>query len=317
MTGRMRIAILDDYQNVATSFADWDSLDADVVVFTTPFSDADDVVRSLAGFDVLVAMRERTQFAAEVLEKLTDLRLLVSTGSANAAIDLSAAGRLGITVCATGYVSDPTVEHTWALILAAARNLLVEADSMRTGGWQVTVGTGLRGKTLGVLGLGRVGSLVARIGQAFGMRTIAWSQNLTPQKAAEHDVQAVTKEQLFAQSDVLSIHVALSERTRGLVGAAELQSMKPTAILVNTSRGPVLDEDALVDTLREKRISTAAIDVYDIEPLPADHPLRTLPNALLTGHIGYVTDDLYRTFYQDSVEDIAAFQAGAPVRLMA
>ena len=252
-----------------------------------------------------------------MLEKLTDIRLLVSTGPANPAIDVSAAGRLGITVCRTGYVSDPTVEHTWALILAAARNLLVEADSMRTGGWQVTVGTGLRGKTLGVLGLGRVGSLVARIGQAFGMRTIAWSQNLTPQKAAEHDVQAVTKEQLFAQSDVLSIHVALSERTRGLVGAAELESMKPTAILVNTSRGPVLDEDALVDTLREKRISTAAIDVYDIEPLPADHPLRTLPNALLTGHIGYVTDDLYRTFYQDSVEDIAAFQAGAPVRLMA
>jgi phosphoglycerate dehydrogenase-like enzyme len=317
MTGRMRIAILDDYQNVATSFADWDSLDADVVVFTKPFTDADDVVCSLAGFDVLVAMRERTRFPAEVLEKLTDLRLLVSTGSANAAIDLSAAGQLGITVCGTGYVSDPTVEHTWALILAAARNLLVEADSMRTGGWQVTVGTGLRGKTLGMLGLGRVGSSVARIGQAFGMTTIAWSQNLTPQKAAEHDVQAVTKEQLFAQSDVLSIHVALSERTRGLVGAAESQSMKPTAILVNTSRGPILDEAALIDTLREKRISTAAIDVYDVEPLPADHPLRTLPNALLTGHIAYVTDDLYRTFYQDSVEDIAALQAGAPVRLMA
>jgi phosphoglycerate dehydrogenase-like enzyme len=317
MTGRMRIAILDDYQNVATRFADWDSLDADIVVFTKPFTDADDVVRSLAGFDVLVAMRERTQFPAEVLEKLTDIRLLVSTGPANPAIDLSAAGRLGITVCRTGYVSDPTVEHTWALILAAARNLIVEADSMRTGGWQVTVGTGLRGKTLGILGLGRVGSLVARIGQAFGMTTIAWSQNLTPQKAAEHDVQAVTKEQLFAQSDVLSIHVLLSERTRGLVGAAQLESMKPTAILVNTSRGPVLDEDALVDGLREKRISTAAIDVYDVEPLPADHPLRTLPNALLTAHIAYVTDDLYRTFYRDSVEDIAAFQAGAPVRLMA
>ena len=317
MTGRMRIAILDDYQNVATRFADWDSLDADVVVFDKPFADADDVVRGLAGFDVLVAMRERTRFPAEVLEKLTNLRLLVSTGTANAAIDLAAARQLGITVCATGYVSDPTVEYTWALILAAARNLLVEADSMRTGGWQVTVGTGLHGKTLGVLGLGRVGSSVARIGQAFGMTTIAWSQNLTPQKAAEHDVQAVTKEQLFAQSDVLSIHVVLSERTRGLVGATELQSMKPTAILVNTSRGPILDEDALIDTLREKRISTAAIDVYDIEPLPTDHPLRALPNALLTGHLGYVTDDHYKIFYQDSVEDIAAFQTGAPVRVIA
>jgi phosphoglycerate dehydrogenase-like enzyme len=297
----MRIAILDDYQDVARSFADWGSLDADIVVFAKPFTDADDVVRRLAGFDVLVAMRERTQFPVEVLEKLTDLRLLVSTGSANAAIDLSAADRLGITVSATGYVSDPTVEHTWALILAAARNLFVEADSMRTGGWQVTVGTGLRGKTLGVLGLGRVGSSVARVGQAFGMMTIAWSQNLTSQKAA----------------DVLSVHVGLSERTRGLVGAAELQSMKPTAILVNTSRGPVLDEDALVDALRENRIGTAAIDVYDIEPLPANHALRALPNALLTGHIAYVTDDLYRTFYQDAVEDIAAFQAGAPIRVMA
>jgi phosphoglycerate dehydrogenase-like enzyme len=313
----MRIAILDDYQDVARSFADWGSLDADIVVFAKPFTDADDVVRRLAGFDVLVAMRERTQFPVEVLEKLTDLRLLVSTGSANAAIDLSAADRLGITVSATGYVSDPTVEHTWALILAAARNLFVEADSMRTGGWQVTVGTGLRGKTLGVLGLGRVGSSVARVGQAFGMMTIAWSQNLTSQKAAEHDVQAVTKGQLFTQSDVLSVHVGLSERTRGLVGAAELQSMKPTAILVNTSRGPVLDEDALVDALRENRIGTAAIDVYDIEPLPANHALRALPNALLTGHIAYVTDDLYRTFYQDAVEDIAAFQAGAPIRVMA
>jgi phosphoglycerate dehydrogenase-like enzyme len=314
---RMRIAILDDYQNVATRFADWDALDADVEVFTKPFTDAAEVVRSLTGFDVLVAMRERTRFPAEVLEELTELRLLVSTGPANAAIDLSAASKLGITVCGTGYVSDPTVEHTWTLILGAARNLLTEADSMRTGGWQVTVGTGLRGKTLGVLGLGRVGSEVARIGQAFGMTTIAWSQNLTPQKAAEHNVQAVTKEQLFAESDVLSIHVALSERTRGLVGAAELQSMKPTAILVNTSRGPILDEGALLDTLRQKRISTAAIDVYNTEPLPADHPLRSLPNALLTGHIGYGTDDLYRTFYEDSVENIAAFRAGTPVRLMA
>jgi phosphoglycerate dehydrogenase-like enzyme len=241
---------------------------------------------------------------------------LVSTGPANAAIDVSAARQLGITVCGTGYVSEPTVEHTWALILAAARNLLVEADSMRSGGWQVSVGTGLHGKTLGVLGLGRVGSRVARIGQAFGMTTIAWSQNLTPQKAAEHGVQAVTKEQLFAQSDVLSIHVALSERTRGLVRAAELQAMKPTAILVNTSRGPVLDEQALIDTLRDKRITAAAIDVFDIEPLPAAHPLRSLPNTVLTGHIAYVTDDLYRTFYQDSVEDIAAFRAGAPIRVM-
>jgi phosphoglycerate dehydrogenase-like enzyme len=312
----MKIAILDDYQNVATSLADWDSLDAEVVVFTKPFTDADEVVRRLAGFGVLVAMRERTRFPAEVLERLTALRLLVSTGPANAAIDVAAARRLGVTVCGTGYASHPTAEHTWALILGAARNLVAEADSMRSGGWQVSVGAGLHGKTLGVLGLGRLGSSVARIGQAFGMATIAWSQNLTPEKAAEHGVHAVSKEQLFAESDVLSIHVVLSERTRGLAGAAELRSMKPTALLVNTSRGPVIDEDALVDILRERRIRGAAIDVFGTEPLPADHPLRSLSNALLTGHVGYVTSELYETFYQDAVADIAAFRAGNPIRLM-
>ncbi|WP_329545089.1 D-2-hydroxyacid dehydrogenase family protein [Streptomyces sp. NBC_01356] len=316
MATHMKIAILDDYQNVATSLADWGSLAAEVVVFTKPFADADEAVRSLAGFDVLVAMRERTRFPAEVLERLTDLRLLVSTGPANAAIDLAAAHRLGITVCGTRYESHATIEHTWALILGATRNLVAEAQSMRAGGWQVSLGEGLHGRTLGVLGLGRVGSGVARVAQAFGMDTIAWSQNLTPEAAAEHGVRAVTKEQLFAESDVLSIHVLLSKRTRGLVGAAELRSMKPSAVLVNTSRGPVVDEVALIDVLREGAIRAAALDVYDTEPLPADHPLRALPNALLTGHIGYVNRDLYEIFYQDSVEDIAAFQAGSPVRLM-
>ena len=313
---QMKIAILDDYQNVATSLADWGSLAAEVVVFAKPFADADEVVRALAGYDVLVAMRERTRFTADVLERLTDLRLLVSTGPANAAIDLAAAHRLGITVCGTRYESHPTIEHTWALILGAARNLVAEAESMRTGGWQVSLGEGLHGKTLGILGLGRVGSGVARVGQAFGMETIAWSQNLTPEYAAEHGVRAVTKEQLFAESDVLSIHVLLSKRTRGLVGAAELRSMKPSAILVNTSRGPVVDETALIDVLREGGIRTAALDVYYTEPLPADHQLRSLPNALLTGHVAYVSRDLYEIFYQDSVENIAAFQAGSPVRLM-
>jgi phosphoglycerate dehydrogenase-like enzyme len=316
MAAHMRIAILDDYQNVATSLADWGSLAAEVVVFTKPFAGADEVVRSLAGFDVLVAMRERTRFPAEVLERLPDLRLLVSTGPVNAAVDLAAAHRLGITVCGTRYESHPTIEHTWALILGAARNLVVEAESMRTGGWQVSVGEGLHGKTLGILGLGRVGSAVARVGQAFGMDTLAWSQNLTPEAAAEHGVRAVTKEQLFAESDVLSIHVLLSKRTRGLVGAAELRSMRPSAVLVNTSRGPVVDEAALIDVLREGGIRAAALDVYDTEPLPADHQLRSLPNALLTGHVGYVNRDLYEIFYQDAVEDIIAFQAGSPTRLM-
>ena len=312
----MKIAILDDYQNVASSLADWDSLAADVVVFTKAFRDSDEAVRALAGFDVLVAMRERTPFPAEVLERLTGLRLLVSTGPVNAAIDVAAARRHGITVCGTGYESHPTIEHTWALILGAARNLPAEAESMRTGGWQVTAGEGLHGKTLGLLGLGRVGSAVARVGQAFGMSTIAWSQHLTAETAAEHGARAVTKQQLFTESDVLSIHVVLSERTRGLVAAAELGSMKPSAVLVNTSRGPVVDEAALIGALSEGRIRGAAIDVFDIEPLPADHRLRSLPNALLTGHVGYVTRDLYTIFYRDAVEDIAAYQAGAPIRLM-
>jgi phosphoglycerate dehydrogenase-like enzyme len=312
----MKIAILDDYQDVAREFADWDSLDAEIVVFTEPFADAGEVVRRLAGFGAVVAMRERTPFPAEVLERLTDLRLVVSTGPVNAAIDVAAARRLGITVCGTRYVSHPAAEHTWALILGAARNLVAEADSMRGGGWQVSVGTGLHGKTLGVLGLGRLGSSVARVGQAFGMTTIGWSQNLTAEKAALHGVRAVTKEQLFAESDVLSVHVLLSERTRALVGARELRSMKPTAILVNTSRGPVIDEAALIDALRERAITAAAIDVFDTEPLPADHQLRSLPNALLTGHVGYVTRELYETFYHDSIEDIAAFQAGTPIRVI-
>ncbi|WP_041540463.1 D-2-hydroxyacid dehydrogenase family protein [Catenulispora acidiphila] len=312
----MKIAILDDYQNVALSLADWEALDAETTVFTEPFADAAGAVRALAGFDVVVAMRERTRFPPEVLEQLPDLRLLVSTGPRNAAIDLDAARRLGVTVCGTGYSASPTIELTWALILAAVRNLPEEAASVRAGGWQLSLGTGLHGKTLGLLGLGRIGSAVAGIGQAFGMKTIAWSQNLTAEKAAEHGVRAVSKGELFADSDVLSIHLVLSQRTRALVGAAELAAMKDTAILVNTSRGPIVEEDALVEALRARQIGKAAIDVYDTEPLPADHPLRALPNALLTPHIGYVSRDLYETFYGDAVADIAAFRAGSPVRLM-
>jgi len=273
-------------------------------------------VKRLDGFDVLVAMRERTRFPADILSRLPNLKLLVSTGARNAAIDVAAARALGIVVCATGYVSHPTAEHTWALILAAARNLPAEFRSMREGGWQVGVGTGLHGKALGLLGLGRLGSRVAAVGQAFGMETLAWSQNLTAEKAAEQGVTAVSKEELFARSDVLSVHLVLSRRTRGLVGATELAAMKPSAILVNTSRGPIVDEDALLDVLRRKAIGCAAIDVYDTEPLPADHPLRTLDNAVLTPHLGYVTREVYETFYGDAVEDIAAFRAGNPVRVM-
>lgn len=308
----MRIAILDDYQNVALTFGDWDSLEADITVFTEPL---EDVVKQLQGFEAVVAMRERTRFTAAVLDRLPDLKLLVSTGKRNAAIDVPAARRNGVVVTATGYIGEPTAEHTWALILAASRNLPREFRSMREGGWQTSVGTMLHGKTLGLLGLGRLGAGAAKIGQVFGMETIAWSQNLTPAKAEPHGVTAVSKEDLFARSDVLSIHLVLSDRSRGLVGAGELAAMKPGALLVNTSRGPIVDETALLDALGRKAIR-AAIDVYDTEPFPADHPLRTLENATLTPHIGFVTREVYEIFYGDAVEDIAAYRAGSPIRVM-
>ncbi|MFE3264100.1 D-2-hydroxyacid dehydrogenase family protein [Streptomyces sp. NPDC059215] len=312
----MKIAVLDDYQNVALDRADWSGLNAEVSVFTDHIPDVDELARALAGFEVVVAMRERTRFSADVLARLPDLRLLVTTGPRNAAIDVAAAIRQGVVVCGTGYHPEPTVELTWALILAAARNLPTEERAVRDGGWQRTVGTELRGKTLGLLGLGNLGSRVARIGQAFGMDTIAWSENLTPGRAAEHGVRAVTKDELFAAADVLSVHLVLSSRTRGLVGGAELAAMKPSSILVNTSRGPIVDQDALLDALRRETIRCAALDVYDTEPLPADHPLRALPNTVLTPHIGYVTSELYEVFYRDAVEDIAAFRAGHPVRVI-
>ena len=311
-----RIGILDDYQDVALSLVDWSSLSAQIEVFTKPFADEDELVERLADFDILVAMRERTLFPAVVLSRLQHLKLIVSTGRVNAAIDVKAARELGIVVCGTGYFSYPTAELTWALILAAARNLPEQVQSMRSGGWQRGLGTSLQGLTLGVLGLGNVGKQVATFAQAFGMRVIAWSPNLTPEKAAEHKVTAVSKEQLFADADILSVHMVLSERSRGLVGASELAQMKPTSMLVNTSRGPIVDEDALVEALRRRVIACAAIDVYDTEPLPAEHPLRSLDNALLTPHIGYVTHQLYTVFYQDAVEDIAAFIAGSPIRVM-
>jgi phosphoglycerate dehydrogenase-like enzyme len=314
---KLRIAVLDDYQYAARKYGDWDSLDSQVVVFHEPLGDADTVVSQLAEFDVVVAMRERTGFPAEVLRGLKRLKLLVTTGPLNAAIDVPAANAQGIVVCGTGYPEfGSTSELTWALILAAVRNIPAETRSVGEGGWQSSVGWGLEGKTLGLLGLGRLGSRVAKVGQAFGMETIAWSQNLTAEKAAADGVSAVTKNELFTRSDVLSVHVMLSERSRGLVGAAELALMKPTALLVNTSRGPIVDEDALVDALLERKIGGAALDVFDIEPLPERHILRRLENVIATPHIGYVTEGQYQVFYQDAVEDIAAFMAGEPIRVV-
>ncbi|WP_327122383.1 D-2-hydroxyacid dehydrogenase family protein [Streptomyces sp. NBC_01341] len=313
----MRIAVLDDYQHVARSYADWESLNAYTEFFHHAFPDADAAVSQLADFDVVVAMRERTRFPADVLRRLERLKLLVTTAPANAAIDVQAANAQGVVVCGTGYPDvAATCELTWALLLAAARNLPSESRLVREGGWQGSVGTILEGKTLGLLGLGRIGGRVAKVAQAFGMETIAWSQNLTAEKAAPHGVTAVSKEELFTRSDAVSVHLVLSERTHHLVGANELSLMKRTAVLVNTSRGPIIDEDALVQALRDGAIGGAALDVFETEPLPVPHPLRELDNATITPHIGYVTEGNYKVFYEEAVEDIAAFVAGEPIRIV-
>ena len=305
-TKKYKIAILDDYQNVALESADWSLLRdrADIAVFRKHLAEPEALIERLLPFDVVCVMRERTPLLRNVIERLPNLKLIASTGSANASIDMAAAGDRGIAVAHTGYRSDPTIELTWALILASARNIVTESNSVRSGGWQQTVGTDLRGKTLGLLGLGRIGSQVARVGSAFGMNLVAWSQNLTSEVAQAAGATLVSKDQLFEQADVLTIHLVLSGRTRGLVGAAELGKMKPTARLINASRGPIIDEQALISALKNKQIAGAAVDVFDIEPLPASHQFRTLASVLATPHIGYVSDGLYKTFYEDVVSNI-------------
>ncbi len=307
--GPVNIAVLDDYQNIALEMADWSSLDgrATITVFNDHLADPDRVVDRLLPFDVVCVMRERTPLPRAIIERLPRLKLIASTAFRNASIDIAAAAERGIEVMHTGYDSSPTVELTWALILASARHIVAENASLRSGGWQRAIGDGLRGKTLGVLGLGNIGSQIARVGLAFGMEVIAWSQNLTAEKAEAQGVRLTSKDELFRQADIVTIHLVLSGRTRGLVGAAELATMKPSARLVNTSRGPIVEEAALVDALRERRIAGAAIDVFDVEPLPSDHPYRSLENALATPHIGYVSRELYRTFYGDTVKNIAAW----------
>lgn len=313
-----RIAVLDDYQQVAARFADWSGLPepAEVVEFHDHVADENALVTRLQPFDVVIAMRERTPFPRRVLERLPNLRLLVTTGATNKSIDVAAANEQGVTVCGTGAHLPATAELAWGLILAVARNIPAEDASVRAGGWQHTVGTDLAGATLGVIGLGRLGERVARIGQAFGMEVIAWSQNLTEERAAEVGARRVEKEELLEGADVVTVHLQLSDRTRGLIGRADLERMKPTAILVNTSRGPIVDEAALVEALRNGTIRGAGLDVFDEEPLPHDHPLRELRRAVLTPHLGYVTRKTYEVFYRDAVEDVAAFLAGSPVRVV-
>lgn len=306
----MRIAILDDFQDVSREYGDFSGLD--VTVFTEPLTD---VAAQLAEFDGVVAMRERTRFPADVLRSLPRLRLLVSTGRRNAAIDLDAASELGITVCHTGYRPAAAAEHTWALILAALRHVPTEDANVRAGRWQSTVGAELEDAVLGLVGLGNLGKRVARVAAAFGMEVIAWSSNLDAERAAEAGVTAVTKQELFARADVVTIHYVLSERSRGIVGAEDIARMKPGALLVNTSRSGVLDTRAAADAARLGDIRLA-LDVFDAEPLPADDPIRDLPNSVLTGHVGYVTEQQYRLFYADAAEDVRAYLAGAPVRVM-
>jgi len=318
----MRVSILDDYQGVALDMADWSAVrdsGIEVAVERFPFADEADVIRSLADSEIVCAMRERTVFSKQIVDKLPKLKLLITTGMRNASFDMEALKARGVTVCGTGGPgggNEDTAELAWGLILGAARRIAEDHAFMRQGGWQTRIGHRMAGKTIGCLGLGRLGSAVARVGLAFGMKAIAWSQNLTAEKAAEQGVERVEKDELFRQADVLSVHLVLSPRSRGLVGAREIGLMKKSAILVNTSRGPIVDTDAVIAALKEGRLGYAGFDVYDKEPLPADHPLRTCPNVILTPHIGYVTDENYRSSFPQYVEAIMGFLDGKPVRVI-
>ncbi|MGS0686045.1 D-2-hydroxyacid dehydrogenase family protein [Nakamurella sp. GG22] len=318
-TSPIAVAILDDYQGVATSVVDWGPVAARgrVVAFADHLDDPDALVERLEPFDVVVAMRERTPFPREVLARLPRLKLLVTTGMRNKSIELAAAGDLGITVSGTGLVAESTVELAWALIMAVVRDLPGEDRRTRAGDWQRTVPLQLAGSTLGILGLGRLGQRVAAIARLFGMTVIAWSENLTAEVAAEHGAELVGKADLFRRSDVVTLHTLLSRRTRGLVGAAELEMLGPDGYLVNTSRGPIVDEHALVAALRNGTIAGAALDVFDIEPLPDGHPLLSTPRTILSPHVGFVSRQAYEVAYGDAVQDILGWLDGTPVRVLA
>jgi phosphoglycerate dehydrogenase-like enzyme len=309
-----RVAILDDYQGVATRLVGDLGEGVEVEAFRDHVADEDALVARLAPFEIVVAMRERTPFPASTLERLPALRLLVTTGMGNASIDLDAAAANGVLVCGTQILVHPTAELALGLILALARRIPQEDAALRAGRWQESVGVSLRGRRLGLIGLGKLGKQLATLGNALGMEVVAWSANLTPEAAAESGAAYLPLRELLASADVVSIHTRLSDRTRGLFGREELALLKPSALLVNTSRGPIVDETALAEALREGRIAGAALDVFDVEPLPPGHPLRDAPNTVLTPHIGYVADDNYRVFFDEVAEDIRAFLAGAPVR---
>ncbi|MGA7334562.1 MAG: D-2-hydroxyacid dehydrogenase family protein [Pseudolabrys sp.] len=315
----VRAAVLDDYQNVGLTFADWSPItrDVEVKVFDKPFANQAEVIKALQGFAIIVGMRERTPFPRKVIEALPDLKLLITTGARNNSFDVKACSERGITVCGTGVVGSPTTGIAFGLMLELTRRVGFENARLTAGApWQVTIGRDLEGLTLGILGLGKLGQRSATVGKAFGMKTIAWSQNLTPEKAQAGGAELVTKEDLFRSADVVTIHLILSDRSRGLVGAKELGLMKKTSYLVNTSRGPIVDEKALIATLQSKSIAGAGLDVFDVEPLPLDHPFRKMDNVVITPHLGYVSEQNYRKYFPDIVEDIRAWLDGKPVRVV-
>ena len=315
----VRCAILDDYQAVALNFADWAKIKdrVDIKVFSEHLGGPDKVIAALQGFEIIVAMRERTGFPKRVIDALPALKLLITTGMRNASIDSEAAKARGVTVCGTGTFGNPTSGVAIGLMLELTRRIGYENARLHAGApWQTTIGRDLEGMTLGILGLGKLGTRTASIAKGFGMKVIAWSQNLTPDKCREAGVDYAAKDELFRQSDFITIHVVLSARTRGLIGAAELALMKPTAYLINTSRGPIVDEAALIATLRGGKIAGAGLDVFDVEPLPLDHPFRKMDNVVITPHLGYVSEQNYRRYFADAVEDIGGFLDGKPVRIL-
>ena len=314
----MKLAILDDYQGTAKYLGDWSSLPpgTNVQFFQDHIANEDKLVERLKDFDMVMGMRERTPFTRSTLSRLPKLRLLMTTGLRNASFDMEAASDMGIPVCGASGAGEGPTELTWGLILSLLRHIHEEDKRSREGSWGTTVGVGLKGKTLGLIGLGHIGSLVAKVGKAFDMNIIAWSQNMTAELAKECDATLVDKETLFRESDVVSVHLVLSDRSRGLVGAAELELMKSTAFLVNISRGPIVDEKALIDVLERKAIAGAALDTFDVEPLPLSHPLFKTPNTLICPHLGYVTEEGYRAFYSGVIENVRAFLSGEPIRVI-
>lgn len=312
-----RLAILDDYQGVAMAMAPWETLGSvEVTVFRDTITDGDALVQRLTPFDAILAMRERTPFPRVLIERLPNLRLLITTAARNRSIDAAACAAKGIVFCGTPSFGDPTTDITWGLILNLMRDLPAQQASLRAGGWQTSVGWGTEGRTLGVVGLGKLGARAAKVGLALGMKVVAWSTNLTEERAAEVGVTRVDKATLLSTADVVTLHLILSDRSRGIIGAADLAQMKRTAFIVNTSRGPLIDQEALIAALKAGTIAGAGIDVYDTEPLPPGHPMLSAPNTMLTPHLGYVTQQNYRAYYEGAIEAVLAFNAGAPVRVI-